>query len=421
MDTPVGKQFLQGTHRAITPSATVARLRPYLEAFGITRVANVTGLDHLGIPVVVVCRPNSRSLSVSQGKGLTLEAAWASGLMESIESFHAERLTLPLTLASWNELRFDHTVVDCTRLPRLSVSRFRDDLRLLWIEGDDLARGVRTWLPYELVHLNLTLPLPEGSGCFPLGSNGLASGNTLAEATTHAICEVIERDAYALWRCAGGERLAATRVDLATVDDPGCRELLARFDAGQMLVAAWEMTSDVGVPAFRCTIIDRETDPARPLYPSSGMGCHVTREVALFRALAEAAQSRLTRISSSRDDVNREDYELTRNPELLARTRRLLRRQPATRRFDQAPSFASATFEGDERWLLDRLAAAGFDSVLRVDCTRAGLDIAVVRVVIPGLEGKPGGEGWAPGARAQRVLEGRGDDADPFDDPLAAP
>jgi ribosomal protein S12 methylthiotransferase accessory factor len=181
------------------------------------------------------------------------------------------------------------------------------------------------------------------------------------------------------------------------------------------------MTSDVGVPAFRCTIIDRETDPARPLYPSSGMGCHVTREVALFRALAEAAQSRLTRISSSRDDVNREDYELTRNPDLLARTRRLLRRQPAARRFDQAPSFASATFEDDERWLLDRLAAAGFDSVLRVDCTRAGLDIAVVRVVIPGLEGKPGGEGWAPGARAQRVLEGRGDDADPFDDPLAAP
>jgi ribosomal protein S12 methylthiotransferase accessory factor YcaO len=26
---------------------------------GITRVANVTGLDSVGIPVVMVCRPNS--------------------------------------------------------------------------------------------------------------------------------------------------------------------------------------------------------------------------------------------------------------------------------------------------------------------------------------------------------------------------
>jgi ribosomal protein S12 methylthiotransferase accessory factor len=420
MPPSVSKQYRDGTHRAIAPSDTVARVRPYLEAFGITRVANVTGLDHIGIPVVVVCRPNSRSLSVSQGKGLTLDAAWASGLMESIESFHAERLTLPLKLASWNELRFDHDVVDCARLPRLSVSRFRDDLRLLWIEGDDLARGGRTWLPYELVHLNLTLPLPEGSGCFPLGSNGLASGNTPVEATTHGICEVIERDAYALWRCAGGERLAATRLDLTTVDDPGCRELLARFDAGRMLVAAWEMTSDVGVAAYRCTIIDRETDPARPLYPSSGMGCHVTREVALFRALAEAAQSRLTRISSSRDDVNREEYELTRNPDLLARARRLLQRQRASRRFDQAPSFSSATFEKDQAWLLERLAGAGLASVVRIDLTREGLDIPVVRVVIPGLEGKPGGDGWAPGARAQAVLDAAGTDRETFDDPLAA-
>jgi ribosomal protein S12 methylthiotransferase accessory factor len=340
--------------------------------------------------------------------------------MESIESFHAERLTLPLKLASWNELRFDHDVVDCARLPRLSVSRFRDDFRLLWIEGDDLARGARTWLPYELVHLNLTLPLPEGSGCFPLGSNGLASGNTRTEATTHGICEVIERDAYALWRCAGGEQLAATRVDLTTVDDPGCRALLERFDAAQMLVAAWEMTSDVGVAAFRCTIIDRETDPMRPLYPSSGMGCHVAREVALFRALSEAAQSRLTRISSSRDDVNREEYELTRNPDLLARARAQLQGQPATRRFADAPTFSAATFEEDETWLLARLAGVGLDSVLRVDLTREGLDIPVVRVVIPGLEGKPGGDGWAPGARAQAVLDATGTDLDALDEALVA-
>ena len=47
---------------------------------GITRLADVTGLDNIGIPVFQAIRPNARSLSVSQGKGVSLEAAQASAL-----------------------------------------------------------------------------------------------------------------------------------------------------------------------------------------------------------------------------------------------------------------------------------------------------------------------------------------------------
>jgi YcaO-like protein with predicted kinase domain len=64
-----------GTHRLVPPAETLARLRPLLPKLGITRVANVTGLDTIGIPVAMAVRPNSRSLSVSQGKGLDLDAA----------------------------------------------------------------------------------------------------------------------------------------------------------------------------------------------------------------------------------------------------------------------------------------------------------------------------------------------------------
>jgi len=85
MTDHVPKAFRRGTHRAVAPAETVARVRPFLAAMGITRVANVTGLDHVGIPVVMVCRPNSWSLAVSQGEGLDLAAAEASGLMEAIE------------------------------------------------------------------------------------------------------------------------------------------------------------------------------------------------------------------------------------------------------------------------------------------------------------------------------------------------
>ena len=69
------KRYFHGTHRVCTPEETLARLQPLLRPMGITRIANVTGLDRTGIPVVMVCRPNARSVTVSQGKGLTLNAA----------------------------------------------------------------------------------------------------------------------------------------------------------------------------------------------------------------------------------------------------------------------------------------------------------------------------------------------------------
>lgn len=77
--------------RLVSAEETLARVKPLFPLFGITRVANVTGLDTIGIPVVMVNRPNSRGLAVSQGKGVTLAAAKASAVMESIESWHAER------------------------------------------------------------------------------------------------------------------------------------------------------------------------------------------------------------------------------------------------------------------------------------------------------------------------------------------
>ena len=43
---------------------------------GITRLANVTGLDYIGVlPSTWPSRPNARSLSVTQGKGLDPDSA----------------------------------------------------------------------------------------------------------------------------------------------------------------------------------------------------------------------------------------------------------------------------------------------------------------------------------------------------------
>jgi ribosomal protein S12 methylthiotransferase accessory factor len=123
----------------------------------------VTGLDHIGIPVVMVCRPNSRSLSVFQGKGLELQDAKASGVMEAIALFHAEQIERPLTFASYAELHRHVRVADDAALPKRRGSRFRSNLCASWIEGYDLLNDEPVWVPYELVHTDFRLPRKAGA------------------------------------------------------------------------------------------------------------------------------------------------------------------------------------------------------------------------------------------------------------------
>jgi ribosomal protein S12 methylthiotransferase accessory factor len=405
-DSGVRKGFTGGTHRLIPPEETVARASRFMPVMGITRIANVTGLDKIGIPVVMVCRPNSRSVSVSQGKGSDLAAAKASGLMESIESYHAERITLPLKLGSYEDLRYTHRLVDIERLPRRTDSRFTPYGQLLWIEGRDLVGDQALWVPYELVHLNYTLPMPTGHGCFVASSNGLASGNHALEAISHGICEVVERDATTLWHLLDEGRRDRTRVDLNSVDDPRCRDALDRFAAANVWVAVWETTSDVGIPAFLCRALEADPPPRSGYRPCTGMGCHPSREVSLLRALTEAAQSRLTFISGARDDMSRGEYAEFLDPETYETWRALMSSEWPGRDFRQVPTWQANSFEDDLSWEMECLHAVGIDQVVVLDLTKPEFGVPVFRVVIPGLEGIDNSPKYLPGPRARAVMKG---------------
>ena len=109
-------------------------------------------------------------------------------------------------------------------------------------------------MPYEMVHVNTTVPFVPGSGCFVSGSNGLASGNNLLEAILHGLYELRKRDALALWEVATTDRWSYRRVDCTTIDDPACRWLLAQFENANIAVMIWEIGSDVGLLPFLCAL-----------------------------------------------------------------------------------------------------------------------------------------------------------------------
>jgi len=399
---PVIKMFRAGTHRSVDPRETLERVRPHLAKMGITRIANVTGLDRIGIPVALACRPNSRSLSVSQGKGATPDAAKASAVMESIELYHAERIRLSLRLGSYEEMLASARVANAEALPHAKDGLFSPGRRLLWIEGFDLLQQDKVWVPYEMVSTDFTLPFPEGYGCFPPNSNGLASGNTLLEAISHALCEVVERDAVTVWTFRSDQERSQTEIDLRTVTDELCRELLDRFTQAGVAVRVWDVTSDVGLPCFRCLIAESEQDPLHFGYAARGFGCHPARAVALSRALTEAAQARLTYIAGSRDDVSRAGYERMRGPRQKPLSDEP--EPPQKRDFSSVPDLDSDTLIDDLQRELDCLRACGIASAVVVDLSREEFGIPVAKAVIPGLEGVVFEPDYSPGARAARFM-----------------
>ena len=246
--------------------------------------------------------------------------------------------------------------------------------------------GENVLVPYEVVHTNYTTPLPDGHGCFIGTSNGLASGNVTIEAVSHGVCEVIERDATTLWKCRCDERFDTNRLDLTSVDDVLCQEVLRKLQRAGMSVAVWDITSNIEIAVFACLIVPRDDVAIWHCAVAAGYGCHPAREVALLKALTEAAQTRLTVISGLRDDFHAETYEQLLDPDVLTAVRNRTCGSASTRRFRDVPTWDGDTLEDDVEHELECIKKAGIRQVVVVELTKPEFGMPVVRVVVPRLD-----------------------------------
>jgi ribosomal protein S12 methylthiotransferase accessory factor len=386
LDAPT--KLRDGTHRAATLDETWRRFAPAARKAGITRIADLTGLDTLGVPVFAAVRPFGKSLSTQQGKGISPEAARVSALMESLETFSAENIAAKVIRGSYRGLRARRDVVDVQQLPRAMAPQpaptrkhktprgGRLDLNATWrwLEGFDLVGGTPILVPLEAITLDTTFTKPP---VFDISSNGLASGNVLVEAIVHGLCEVLERDAEAAWRRTGGDR----RLVLDTIDNAICRDLIDRITATGARVFIWDLAAESGIAAIGAAIMENPAEPAwRTLGFYQGFGAHLVPEVAIARALTEAAQTRLTYIAGARDDFFPFDYERATDPELLADLWQRLAApcdEPVT--FDELPRHETRGLGED----LEALVAL-CEQVIVVDLTHPVLRVPVVKVLVPG-------------------------------------
>jgi ribosomal protein S12 methylthiotransferase accessory factor len=206
-----------------------------------------------------------------------------------------------------------------------------------------------------------------------------------------------------LWKLRDGEKALSNAVELNSVDDAICQDVLGRLERAGLSVGVWDITSDINLATFACMIVPRDDNTMWHCAVSTGYGCHPAREVALLRALTEAAQARLTIISGLRDDFRREAYEQWLDPDVVAASRRRVSRSAQARRFGDVPTWNGETFQDDVQWELECIRKAGIRRVVVVDLTKPEFRLPVVRVIVPGLEPalQPT---YIPGRRGQFIL-----------------
>lgn len=395
------KQFWEGTQRVMPPAETLRRIRRHFDQIGLVRLADITGLDRIGVHTVLAVRPNSRYLSVDAGKGFSLDAARASAAMEAIERYSAETAVLDEVRCSLDEAVRRFPVLPRERMPLVKGGFLPASMPVRWSMGWDLMGEREVAAPSVTVGLQRRLLRGEINP-FQGGSNGLCSGNNLLEALSGGLLELVERDAVACQRVAWNAvaDFPSSRVRLDTVESPLVLDLLARFDRVGVGVLLFDCTVDLGVPVYMGYIFDRQN---RHVGVYRGYGAHLDPAIAMVRALTEAVQSRLIFISGSRDDYFRHDYLRLKQSDGSGQVAQLDAIPEAVDARARA-SLATDSFEGDVGVILDRLRGAGIDQVLVYDLTPPGFDVSALRVMAPGLEGYMH-DYYTPGPRARAFVE----------------
>lgn len=376
---------LSSSLRTRTAEETCDHASRLMGRLGISRVTDITRLDKLGLPVHASVRPRGQALRVHAGKGLRTAESRAGALMEALEFSAADPRRnpagRPMTAgdlqASWNgAFRF----IDLA--PRRDAP-VQSDTEMPVLDCEDLANGSTAALPTELLFVSDLQPAAPPA--FGSNTNGVTSGNTLDEATLHGILEVLERDALSFEQA----RHASRRVEDASLPAPFLDMALQWRRRGVQLVVR-EVPNAAGLPCFTAHLVERDSPDVNLC---AGTGLHLHRDIALARAVCEAAQSRLTTLHGGRDDIVG-FYSKYQLPDPAQRRRdeeslvTALQDDSHAIRFADAPDMRTEGRSLPETLasLLAHLRQLGLGSVLRYrfHCELDGLH--ALRIVIPRTE-----------------------------------
>ena len=367
--------------RTLAPETTLLYARDLAAAAGISEVSDITDLDVLGVPVCVSVRPHARGESFTFGKGLQPVEAEVGAYMEALEFFFAEPGNghVSTRWGSAREVSGAERVSDAILHFAPLLNREVDlDASLLLASVQDVESGDERTIPAELIYY----PAPDvGQSLFGSSTNGLASGNSVLEASIQALLELIERDIWSFESVRSSSRL----VDPTSLPD-NVREIVERAEQHGLQLKVRTVPNDYGLPFFAAFVFDVK-NPSRKTF-NGGWACDVNRDIALVRAVTEAAQSRVAFIHGGRKVPA--SQVAGSNPDETKLVRQHMQGVSDSRQkisLTDVRDFAFGdTLEQQFDFVISRLRRVVREPIYRVVFTSPDSPLQVVRLVVPLLE-----------------------------------
>lgn len=378
--------YFEGTHRVIAPKRTIEINEDKLKTAGITRIADITDLDRIGMPIYTAIRPTAEdgAISIYGGKGITKDHAKASAMMEGFERYSAERQDSDNSIvATIDEISKMGEYINpaSLNLPKDFKKEDIESMPLEWSLSKDLISGNEYYIPTNAVFHPYTHESNVKS-LFRSNTNGLASGNILEEAILHGMFEVIERDAWSIFELTHKNY---AQIDTSSIESELINDVIDKFESEGIKIKLMDFTADIKIPTIAASADDTVTRDAGLL--TLGMGTHLDPEVAILRALTEVAQSRATQINGAREDTVRADFAREAGYERMKRINKYYFRQEDEKtKLADIENRSTSSITKDIEIVKNELMANDIEKILYVDLTRPELDVSVVRVIIPEME-----------------------------------
>jgi bacteriocin biosynthesis cyclodehydratase domain-containing protein len=405
-----------GGHRTTEPEQTIKRFEHLVSPItGVVEIlspaASSDGFVHVYVaghnPALEMRNLDFLKSSLrndSAGKGVYDSQAKASALCEAIERYSGERTGGEVVeTASYEKMKenYGDDVIHPNRVMNFSQkqlderkewnakkSKFNlvpqpmdEKVDLDWTPVWSLTHNRHKYLPTQLLYYQ-SMAGPNRNVKYSLPcSNGNASGNNLEEAVLQGFCELLERDAVALWWY---NRLGKPGVDLKSFDEPYLMQLLSYYRRMGREAWALDLTSDLGVPAF--VALSRLVGQKEE-HILFGLGCHLDPRIALQRAFAEMNQMLGLAARKKDGQLLLEDEET-----LTWLTTATLANQPylvpdssqPPKRMEDFPAKYTGDLLKDIGVCRGIVEEQGME-VLVLDQTRPDVQMAVAKVIVPGL------------------------------------
>lgn len=371
--------YTENGNRSRGAAAVLKRVLPVLSRAGITRIAEISQLTPGKFPVFQSSRPgiflhsSTGQNTGAQGKGITRSQAKISCAMETIENFCMEPRNETLIRGSYDFLRRHHAIIPPWRFASPShAAKPGAKEPFMWTQSYLHGSDTPVLIPAEHAYFPFLPRDYDTRPAFISSSNGIAAGSTYLEAAIHALYELIERHYCGLW---DHGKIRAHALETEELDAmPAIRKFReATREEFEMEVLAMRIKGLRNLPMFECWLL--RPDGAW----LNGSGCAPNFDMAIHRAVSEAVQAHSVLESGTREDVS--------EPVAVTSLRNFPRVRTLTRR-DYLKTAHDECFDDlqDEfRFLTGWIKRAGFPIITITNLTRRGIDIPVVKAIVPGL------------------------------------